>query len=282
MVYFSAIQLLIGFIMIKNILTIAGTDPSGGAGIQADIKTFSALGTYAMSVVTAVVAQNTCGVKSYRTLDAEFVGEQIDAVFEDIRVDAVKIGMLANKSIVLKVVEKLKHYKAKNIVVDPVMVAKSGHHLLDKHAVDAIKYELLPITTIVTPNIPEACVLLDQTDPIIEENMNEAAKAIHQMGSKWVLLKGGHLKGNICRDILCGSEGIYNFSSERFVTKNDHGTGCTLSSAITALMPNTEMIDCVGNAKAFLNQALINSSELDVGHGHGPLHHFHDLWPNHE
>ncbi|CAI3936624.1 Hydroxymethylpyrimidine/phosphomethylpyrimidine kinase (ThiD) (PDB:1Y9X) (PUBMED:17351295) [Commensalibacter communis] len=264
--------------MIKNILTIAGTDPSGGAGIQADMKTFSALGTYAMSVITAVVAQNTQGVRSYRTMDAEFVGEQIDVVFEDITVDAVKIGMLANADIVKVVASKLKQYNVKNVVLDPVMVAKSGDPLIDETAVAAIRDILLPQVTIVTPNIPEACVLLNKKEPISLDEMEVEAKNILQLNPQWVLLKGGHLTGNICRDVLRNSQETYEFVGERIITKNDHGTGCTLSSAITALLPTMTVPKAVEKAKAFLEQALQSSYQLSVGHGHGPLHHFCNLW----
>ncbi|CAI3925499.1 bifunctional hydroxymethylpyrimidine kinase/phosphomethylpyrimidine kinase [Commensalibacter papalotli (ex Botero et al. 2024)] len=264
--------------MIKNILTIAGTDPSGGAGIQADIKTFSALGTYAMSVITAVVAQNTQGVRSYRTMDAAFVGEQIDTIFEDITVDAVKIGMLANAEIVEVVAAKLKQYAVKNIVLDPVMVAKSGNSLIDESAVLAIKEILLPQVTVITPNIPEACVLLNIKEPIAFDEMEQEAKRILQSKSQWVLLKGGHLIGDICRDVLCNSQETYEFVGKRIITKNDHGTGCTLSSAITALLPMMTVPKAVENAKEFLEEALKSSNQLSVGHGHGPLHHFCNLW----
>ncbi|MDI2113715.1 bifunctional hydroxymethylpyrimidine kinase/phosphomethylpyrimidine kinase [Commensalibacter nepenthis] len=264
--------------MIKNILTIAGTDPSGGAGIQADIKTFSALGTYAMSVITAVVAQNTQGVRSYRTIDANFVGDQIDAVFDDIIVDAVKIGMLANAEIVQVVASKLKQYHVKNVVLDPVMVAKSGDPLIDETAVLAIKEILLPQVTIVTPNIPEACVLLNKKEPIPIEDMEQEAKTLLQLKPQWVLLKGGHLTGTICRDVLCNSQETHEFVGDRIITKNDHGTGCTLSSAITALLPLMNVPQAVEKAKGFLECALKSSNQLSVGHGHGPLHHFCNLW----
>lgn len=264
--------------MIKNILTIAGTDPSGGAGIQADMKTFSALGTYAMSVITAVVAQNTQGVKSYQAMDAGFVGEQIDAVFEDIQVDAVKIGMLANAEIVKIVASKLKQYSVKNVVLDPVMVAKSGDALIDEEAVTVLRDVLLPLITVITPNIPEACVLLGQNTPIAIEEMEQEAKKLLQFKPEWALLKGGHLAGNLCRDVLCSSSETHAFSDERIITKNDHGTGCTLSSAITALLPTMSVPKAVEQAKVFLSGALKASDQLNVGKGHGPLHHFYDVW----
>lgn len=264
--------------MIKNVLTIAGTDPSGGAGIQADIKSFSALGTYAMSVITAVVAQNTQGVKSYQSIDAGFVGEQIDAVFEDINVDAVKIGMLANSDIIKIVACKLKQYNVKNVVLDPVMVAKSGDPLIDEAAVTALRTILLPLITVITPNIPEACVLLGKGLPIVIEDMEREAKKLLQLKSQWVLLKGGHLSGNLCQDVLCSASETYVFSDDRVVTKNDHGTGCTLSSAITALLPMMSVPKAVEQAKAYLGGALKASDQLNVGKGHGPLHHFYNLW----
>ncbi|MDI2090182.1 bifunctional hydroxymethylpyrimidine kinase/phosphomethylpyrimidine kinase [Commensalibacter oyaizuii] len=264
--------------MIKNILTIAGTDPSGGAGIQADMKVFSAFGTYAMSVITAVVAQNTMGVRSYRDMDANFVGEQIDVVFEDIHVDAVKIGMLSNADIVNVVASKLKYYSVKNIVLDPVMVAKSGDSLINEAAIHAIREQLLPLVTIITPNIPEACVLLKKKDTISIDEMLENAQQLLQFKSQWVLLKGGHLEGNICKDVLCNTDEYYEFTNERLITKNDHGTGCTLSSAITALLSTTTVPKAVEKAKNYLSQALKASSQLSVGHGHGPLHHFYGLW----
>lgn len=264
--------------MIKNILTIAGTDPSGGAGIQADIKTFSAFGTYAMSVITAVVAQNTQGVKSFYSMDAQFVGDQLDAIFQDIQVDAVKIGMLANKSIVKMVAQKLKQFKVKLIVIDPVMVAKSGDSLINDEAVKIMKTDLLPLATIITPNIPEACVLLNRKTPILIEEMVKEAHQLLQFGSEWVLLKGGHLQGNNCFDILCNQQTDYEYADQRVITTNDHGTGCTLSSAITALLPTKPVPEAVSRAKDYLSQALQASNQLRVGKGHGPLHHFYKLW----
>lgn len=265
--------------MIRNILTIAGTDPSGGAGIQADIKTFSALGTYAMSVITAVVAQNTQGVRSFVCMDPQFVAEQIDAIFQDIQVDAVKIGMLANQSIVEAVTRKLREYQVKRIVVDPVMVAKSGDRLIDERAVAVMKSELFPLATVITPNIPEACALLREKGTVTLETIRDTARCLLRFGSEWVLLKGGHLAGNDCLDILCNQQGEeYAYSDQRVDVKNTHGTGCTLSSAITALLPDMPVPKAVAKAKGFLTQALITSNQLNVGRGHGPLNHFYGLW----
>ncbi|CAK7192498.1 Hydroxymethylpyrimidine/phosphomethylpyrimidine kinase [Commensalibacter sp. Nvir] len=264
--------------MIKNVLTIAGTDPSGGAGIQADIKTFSALGCYAMSVITSVVAQNTQGVISYKTMDPELIADQMDAVFEDIHVDAVKIGMLANELIVGVVAQKLKQYAVPLCVLDPVMVAKSGDSLINDDAIQAIKEQIVPHVTMVTPNLPEARVLLGKTSPISLHQMKESAEELLKLGPKWVLLKGGHLSGSVCLDVLTDAKHYYEFSAERVVTKNDHGTGCTLSSAITALLPNHSMYDSVLEAKRYLTEALKASDQLTVGTGHGPLNHFYQFW----
>lgn len=267
-----------GTFMIKNILTIAGTDPSGGAGIQADLKTFSAFGTYAMSVITAVVAQNTQGVKSFQILSPEFVAEQIDVIFQDIHVDAVKVGMLGNEHIVKIVAQKLREYKVQFIVVDPVMVAKSGDYLINDTAIEAMKQELFPLATLITPNLPEACVLLNRKEPIPIEEMKEAAHQLLTMGTQWVLLKGGHLEGNKCYDVLCDAQSVHEYENERVHTKNDHGTGCTLSSAITALLPTKPLPDAVKEAKHYLWNALTAGNQLHVGKGHGPVHHFYKFW----
>jgi len=265
--------------MIANILTIAGTDPSGGAGIQADIKTFSALGAYACSAITAVVAQNTQGVRAFVALDPAFVAEQIDAVLEDVRIDAIKIGMIANAGIAEAVADRLRHHGARNIVLDPVMVAKSGHALLAPEAVAAVRDLLVPLATIITPNLPEAAVLLDRKDAWTADSMQSALPELLALGAEWVLLKGGHLEGSDeSTDLLAGPEGVSAFRAPRIATRNDHGTGCTLSSAIAALLPRHDVAESVGAAKAYLTGALAASDGLDVGHGHGPVHHFHALW----
>lgn len=269
---------------IPNILTIAGTDPSGGAGIQADIKTFSALGAYATSAITAVVAQNTQGVRSYVALEPAFVADQIDAVLEDVRIDAIKIGMVANAEIAETIADRLRHHRLDTIVLDPVMVAKSGHSLLDEDAVAAIRDRLVPLATIVTPNLPEAAVLLGRADDDWTANsMRAALPDLLALGSDWVLLKGGHLgDSDESVDLLCGAGGTTAFSAPRISTRNDHGTGCTLSSAIAALLPRYPVIEAVRHAKAYLQAALAASDRLDVGRGHGPLHHFHALWTSGE
>ena len=265
--------------MIANVLTIAGTDPSGGAGIQADIKTFSALGAYATSAITAVVAQNTMGVRSYLALEPSFVADQMDAVFDDVRIDAVKIGMVANAGITEVIADRLVHHKARNIVLDPVMVAKSGHHLLDPDAIAAVREVLVPVANLITPNLPEAGVLLDTKPNWTLTEMRRRVHELRELGSEWVLLKGGHLEGSSeSTDLLHGSSGTIEFSSPRIQTRNDHGTGCTLSAAITALLPAHGIEESVRAAKTYLQGALSASGTLSVGHGHGPLHHFHALW----
>ena len=266
--------------MIANVLTIAGTDPSGGAGIQADIKAMSALGAYACSAITAVVEQNTQGVRSLQALDPDFVAAQIDAVLEDVRIDAVKIGMIANAGIARAVADRLRHHGARNIVLDPVMVAKSGHPLLDPEAVSAVRDSLVPLACVITPNLPEAAVLLDREGRWTAETMQAALRDLMALGSEYVLLKGGHLEGKNSTDLLAGPEGTRSLTAPRISTTNDHGTGCTLSSAIAALLPHNDMPEAVARAKAYLHAALAQSDVLDVGHGHGPVHHFHALWPS--
>ncbi|WDD90654.1 bifunctional hydroxymethylpyrimidine kinase/phosphomethylpyrimidine kinase (plasmid) [Burkholderia sp. FERM BP-3421] len=263
---------------IANVLTIAGTDPTGGAGIQADLKAFSALGAYGMSVITAVVAQNTVGVRGFHALDPAFVADQIDAVFDDVTVHAVKIGMLATAEIVEAVAAALIRHRVGTIVLDPVMVAKSGDRLLSPDAAAALRERLVPIATLITPNLPEAGVLLGRAAPDSLEAMHDALRALHALGPQWVLLKGGHLRGEVSTDLLFVPETTIALDAPRIATLNDHGTGCTLSAAITALLPHHPMQDSVRRAKDYLNGALAEAWRLDVGRGHGPTHHFHALW----
>ncbi|WP_313550275.1 bifunctional hydroxymethylpyrimidine kinase/phosphomethylpyrimidine kinase [Corynebacterium sp.] len=264
--------------LIPNVLTIAGTDPTGGAGIQADLKAFSANGAYGMSVVTAVVSQNTRGVGSIVAMEPEFVAEQIAAVFEDVRVDAVKIGMVANADIADAIRQSLDTYAQCPVVLDPVMVAKSGDHLMQQDDVEAIRERLVPRATLITPNLPEASVLLDRDVEMSSlEEMHASLEELRALGSQWVLLKGGHLGGEESIDILTGHETV-ELTAPRVDTINDHGTGCTLSAAIAALLPRHGYIDAVRQAKKYLTAALRHADELEVGSGHGPVHHFHALW----
>lgn len=267
--------------MIANVLTIAGTDPSGGAGISADLKTFSALGTYGMAAITAVVAQNTQGVRSFRTLEPAFVAEQIDAVFDDVEVAAVKIGMVATAAIAGAIADTLEKHPACPVVLDPVMVAKSEDILLKPDAIAAIRDRLVPMATIITPNLPEAAVLLDTDAPDTLEGMRAMLPELHALGARWIMLKGGSLPETASKDstdFLSGDGKITMLTAPRIQTNNLHGTGCTLSAAIAALMTRMPLPESVAAAKRYLTDALQASASLNVGHGYGPVHHFHACW----
>ncbi len=265
---------------IANILTIAGSDSGGGAGIQADLKTFSALGTYGASVVTALTAQNTKAVTAIHDIPQEMIAAQLDAVFSDIRIDAVKIGMLSRPDVIEVVAERLRHYGVKPIVLDPVMVAKSGDALLRPEAVSALVVHLLPLALLITPNLPEAGVLLGRDAPHDEATMAKAARDLQALGPKAVLLKGGHLEGAQSFDIFDDGEDRQQLHAERIDTENTHGTGCTLSAAIAALLGRGFALPAaVKAAKNYISEAIRAADQLDVGHGHGPVHHFHALWP---
>ena len=264
--------------MIPNVLTIAGVDPSGGAGIAADLKTFSALGAYGMCVVTALTAQNTRGVFGVETVAPGFIAAQIDAVFADVRVDAVKIGMIATAEIADAVAAALLRHDARHVVLDPVMVAKSGDRLLATDAVKALRERLVPLAEVITPNLPEAAVLLGTPEPDSLSAMQDAARALHKLGPGSVLLKGGHLAGAQSTDVYCDGETLAELSAPRIATRNTHGTGCTLSSAIAALLPRMDRLAAIRAAKDYLTGALRAADELTVGSGHGPVHHFHNLW----
>jgi hydroxymethylpyrimidine/phosphomethylpyrimidine kinase len=264
---------------IPNLLTIAGSDSGGGAGIQADLKTFSALGAYGASVITALTAQNTRGVTAIHAPDAAFVTAQLDAVFDDIRIDAVKIGMLANASIVRALADVLRRYEPPRVVLDTVMISKSNHALLAPDAVAALRYELLPLADIVTPNLPEAAALLGVAPAADEAQMVEQGEALRALGARAVLMKGGHLGSADSPDWLVDAGGSLRLGAARVAVTNTHGTGCTLSSAIAALWPQRgDLASAVADAKAYLSGALEASGRLDVGHGVGPVHHFHRWW----
>lgn len=259
----------------KNVLTIAGSDCSGGAGIQADLKTFSAHGVYGMSVITAVTAQNTQGVFAVQDISRDLIAKQIESIFDDIEVHGVKIGMVSQVQTIEVIAEQLRYYVPRIVVLDPVMVSKSGYHLLNPEAEVTLIKELLPRAMIVTPNIPEAEVMTNMTIGTPKQ-MEEAAKIIFQMGAKNVLLKGGHLEKDSI-DILFDGQKFRYFSSSRIITKNTHGTGCTLSSAITANMAlGYSLIDSVSLAKEYITTAIQNS--LSIGKGVGPTHHFYTLY----
>lgn len=254
---------------ILKVLTIAGSDPSGGAGIQADLKTFSALGCYGMSVITALTAQNTLGVRNVIGVPADFLKDQIYSIFEDVRPAALKIGMVGDVDSILMLAECLRDFEAKNIVFDPVMVATSGDPLINEDAIEAMKAELVPMADIVTPNLPEA-EILGSANP--EELLSWGAKA--------VLMKGGHdLDNPKAIDVLATGDDFKAFEADRILTKNTHGTGCTLSAAIAAeLAKGRNMHDAVVRAKDYITGAIKHADELDVGAGAGPVHHFWKAW----
>lgn len=259
-------------------LTIAGSDPSGGAGIQADLKTFSALGAYGMSVITALTAQSTQGVADVFAIPANFVKQQFNVLIEDSQIDSLKIGMLMNNAIVTAVAEILAQKPIPYIVLDTVMVAKSGHALLNQKAIKAIREKLLPYATLITPNLPEAAALLNCPEATNEEQMQRQGQALLQFGCQAVLIKGGHLHGRESTDYLITHDEIVRFSSIRVNTKNTHGTGCTLSAAISALLPRMSLVDAIRQAKDYLNGAIKQADTLHIGKGIGPTHHFYQWW----
>ncbi len=262
-----------------NALTIAGTDPSGGAGIQADLKAFSALGAYGTSVITALVAQNTQGVQSVYSIDPAFVEAQLHSVLDDVHIDSLKIGMLANSEIVTVVAKALQHYSVPYAVLDTVMIAKSGDPLLAPEAVDALRTLLLPHVSLITPNLPEAAALLGCTPASNEQEMREQGRELLALGCSAVLMKGGHLSESESPDWLLSKEGEQRFSSVRIATKNTHGTGCTLSAALAALRPRyPDWATTVRAAKEYLQLAIQAADSLNVGKGIGPVHHFHHWW----
>jgi len=270
--------------VIPNVLSIAGSDPSGGAGVQADLKTFSALGCYGMAALTALTAQNTRGVSGVHVPPAGFVAAQIDAIFEDVEVHAVKIGMLASGEIVEMVANRLRAHGARNIVLDPVLVATSGDSLGAPDVVEAMTSHLFPLASVVTPNVPEAVRLSGGAaadDLAGLAGLEALARALHAQGTQAVLVKGGHLGGAFAEDVLFDGASVQVFKAERVATRNTHGTGCTLSSAIAAwLAHGKSLAEAVALAKDYLTGALRAADELQVGSGkgHGPVHHFHALW----
>ena len=259
----------------RTALTIAGSDSGGGAGIQADLKTFSALGVFGMTVITAVTAQNTCGVTNIRELDEEIIRDQIAAVFDDIRVDAVKIGMLSGEPVIRTVAAGLCRYRPAAVVVDPVMVAKSGAHLLKPQAVATLRDVLFPLADVVTPNLFEAEAIVGF--PVTNRTeMERAAVVIRQMGPRYVVVKGGHLAGDAC-DLLFDGNDFSVFANERIDTRHTHGTGCTFSSAVAAgLALGRDVKTAVGEAKKYITGAIAQGFAL--GRGVGPTHHFHALY----
>jgi len=263
-------------------LTIAGSDSGGGAGIQADLKTFSALGVFGTSVITALTAQNTREVRAIHDVPPAFIADQLNTVLDDIQVDAVKIGMLSRPETIVVIASILRQRALSYIVLDPVMVAKSGDKLLADESVDALRRELLPLATLITPNLPEAAVLLDAEEAMDIDTMQAQAKQLLTLGPRAVLLKGGHLADSASDDsadlLLTASQAIW-LPAKRIPTANTHGTGCTLSSAIAAgLARGLDVQTAVTEAKAYITAAIAASDRLKVGSGHGPTHHFHAWW----
>ena len=272
---------------IPNVVSIAGVDPSGGAGILADIKTFSALGAYGCGVVAVLTAQNTCAVTALHSPPVEFLRQQIDTLFADVKISAVKLGMLASAEIVRTVADRLAHLEPPFVVCDPVMVAKSGDPLLSKNAVDMLREALLPQSFMITPNLPEAGVLLGSRAPESSREMYRAAERLRELlpisSERWVLLKGGHLPGEELTDLLFNGDRMLELPARRIHTSNTHGTGCTLSSAITALLPQRTrdfrpVESAVREARLWLQRAIATADQLEVGKGNGPVQHFHALW----
>jgi hydroxymethylpyrimidine/phosphomethylpyrimidine kinase len=266
-----------------NCLTIAGVDPSGGAGVLADVKAMSALGAYACAVIAALTAQNTKAVTGIQAVSTDFVRLQIDTLFEDVRIAAVKVGMLGTASVTRTVADGMAKWRPPFLVLDPVMVSKSGDPLLLADAAAMLKEALLPLATIVTPNLPEAGVLLEQRAPESRKEMQRACEKLREMlphtSERWVLLKGGHLPGGEALDLLFDGDRMYELAAPRIDTKNTHGTGCTLSSAIAALLPQRpDVAAAARDAKQYLTGAIAAADRLEVGSGHGPVHHFYRLW----
>ena len=260
----------------RRVLTIAGSDSGGGAGIQADLKTIAANGCYGMSVITALTAQNTLGVTGIHAVPVDFVAAQMEAVLSDIGVDAVKIGMLFSPELIRAVAEKLRQFNIRTIVLDPVMVAQSGDKLLQDEAVEALKEHLIPLAELITPNLPETSVLLGR-EIFTTSDIEGAAIELAAMGCANVLIKGGHLEGGDSDDCLyLGAERrIVTLPGKRVVTNNNHGTGCTLSSAIASFIARGASVeDAVRHAKEYITGAIQAGADYAIGHGHGPVHHF--------
>ena len=264
----------------KRVLTIAGSDPSGGAGIQADLKTISACGCFATTAITAIVDENTVGVYGVHPIPIDFVRGQIKSVLEDIGTNAIKIGMLHSSELIRAVIDSVEPYGFCNVVLDPVMVATSGDKLLQDEAIETLRNELIPHTRIITPNIPEAEILLGQKIKG-QGDLTECARALSQERKVSVLLKAGHLTNSTLTDILYNAETdeVLELTSERVATRNTHGTGCTFSSAVAAyLAHDLSLNEAVSRAKEYINTAIVRGAKYEIGKGHGPVHHFHRFW----
>lgn len=260
-----------------TVLTIAGTDPTGGAGIQADLKTFSALGCYGMSVITALVAQNTCGVRAIHSVSPDFVLAQLQAVMEDVLPDAIKIGMVHSLELVNVIAKVLKQYPQIPVVFDPVMIATSGDRLIEERTIEAIVTQLFPLSALITPNMDEASLLAGMSVKTVED-MKVSAEKIMDMGTNALLLKGGHLESAQLTSLLIGKKGLIKaLYSDKIETKNMHGSGCTLSSAIAAyLARGFALAEAVSKAQDYVHGAIYNAADVVIGKGNGPLNHFYN------
>jgi hydroxymethylpyrimidine/phosphomethylpyrimidine kinase len=260
-------------------VTIAGSDSGGGAGLQGDLKTFSALGVYGASVVTALTAQSTTGVSAIHDVPPAVVTAQIDAVFSDLRVDAVKIGMLAQASVIAAVAQGLERWRQQKVVLDPVMVASTGERLLAADAVDVLKRVLLPRVMVLTPNLPEAAALLDTKAAQTQDEMHAQARQLLVLGPRAVVIKGGHGEGQSSVDLLVDRSGAVALPAARLASRNTHGTGCAFAAAIAAgLAKGLELTGAVRAAKDYVHAAIAAADTLEIGSGAGPVHHFHALW----
>lgn len=263
----------------KVALSIAGSDPSGGAGIQADLKAFSALGVYGAAAITSLTAQNTREVRAIHDAPPEFVAHELDCVYEDLEVAATKVGMLSSAALIATVAARLREHAARNVVVDPVMVAKSGAKLLRDDAVEALRRELLPLASVLTPNLPEAAVLLGSNEAEILAAPERACERLHALGARAIVLKGGHAGGERSDDLVFDGERFQRLEATRTASRNTHGTGCTFSAALAALLARgNSVISAAEGAKRFVSAAIVASKDWKLGHGHGPVHHFHALW----
>lgn len=264
----------------KKALTIAGSDSGGGAGIQADLKAFAANGVYGMSAITAITAQNTEGVRDIHPVPVEIIESQIAAVMEDIGVDAVKIGMLHSSGVIKTVLHSLKKYQAENVVLDPVMVSTSGDKLLQDEAIETLIKELLPVATVITPNIPEAEIILGKKIHT-REDFKKAARELSKTGAQSVLLKSGHFRGGELSDVfyISSRDELIELPFQRIDTKNNHGTGCTLSSAVAAWLAHGYALkEAIQKGLEYTHQAIFEGSTYKLGNGHGPVHHFYKFW----
>jgi len=260
-------------------LTIAGSDSGGGAGIQADLKTFSALGVFGASVITALTAQNTVAVTAIHTTPPDMVEAQLHAVLDDLNVRAIKIGMLSSAEVIDVVSRVLQNHQHIPIVLDPVMVAKSGDKLLRSDALQALQSKLMPMAHVITPNLPEAALLLNMDEAQSMADMREQVEDLIHLGAHAVLLKGGHMAGDVVVDVLRSPEDNESFTHPKIPTENTHGTGCTLSAAIASRLAHGDsLLQSVSTAEQYLHQAILAADDLNIGEGHGPVHHFHELW----